>query len=99
MATAATRERREVRPWGAPTAALVSALLYLMVVLVPGPGFFLAALSPFPLVIQRLRGVGHALVATVAAAILITALVGVGHSASFVLMFAAPAWLIGESMA
>jgi uncharacterized protein YybS (DUF2232 family) len=99
MTTAAqTRDHREVRPWGAPTAALVSALLFLMLPLLPGLGFFFAALSPFPLVIQRLRGVGHALVAGMAATILITALVGLGHAASFVLMFAAPAWLIGESM-
>jgi hypothetical protein len=91
MAIAAdARERAEPRPWGATGAALVSVVLFATIVLAP--------ISSFPLVIQRLRGVGPALVALVASVALIAAVFGPGNAVSFALFFAAPAWLVGEAM-
>jgi uncharacterized protein YybS (DUF2232 family) len=92
------RERSDPRPWGAAGAALVCTLLYAALPLAREVGLFIAMVSPFPLAIQRLRGVGPALVTLVASCLLIGSLFGPGSAFQFAIFLAAPSWLIGEAM-
>lgn len=94
-----TRGRPEPRPWGAATAALVCTVLFTALHVLPLIGLIVGAVCAFPLVIQRLRGPVPAMITLGATVIFVTALFkDVGYAVAFVLLFAAPAWLIGEAM-
>src|SRR5579862_7720157 len=89
-------------------AGFVVALLFSAILLdrwlpadrwLTGLGTLLMVISAFPLVIQRLMGVAPALASTVAAALLIASVPFEFDAAIlFVLMFALPAWFVGEAM-
>jgi hypothetical protein len=92
------RERGEPRPRGFVAAGLSAALLYSLFLLLPLL-FVVALVSPFPLIVQRLRGgLGGALLATLGATAVL-ALVAPGPAAFFCLVLAGPGLLMGEAMA
>jgi uncharacterized protein YybS (DUF2232 family) len=96
--TARVRERPEPRTGGALGAALFSALMFGSFVRLPLL-FPFALLSPFPLLVVRLRhGMVPAALATLSAAALLGSLVGGGPGILY-LMLVAPLLLVGESMA
>jgi len=77
----------------------LAAALFVLPQFVP-PLVFLALASPFPLILQRLAGgAASAALAAALAAALVAAFAAAGPAASFVLVFAAPALLIGHSLA
>jgi uncharacterized protein YybS (DUF2232 family) len=80
-------------------AGLGSALLFSASLLAPLL-FLLAIVSPFPLVLQRLRGgLSGALLSGALAAALLAAVFTPGQGLAFVLVLALPGLLIGEAMA
>jgi uncharacterized protein YybS (DUF2232 family) len=96
--TARVRERPEPRTGGALGAALFSALMFGSFLRLPLLLPF-ALLSPFPLLVVRLRsGTIPGVLATLSAAALLGALLGGGQGLAY-LMLVAPVLLIGESMA
>src|SRR5437867_2915881 len=79
---------------GAGSAALFSASLLVPLL------FPLALLSPFPLILQRLRGgLSGALLAGALASALLAAVFTLGQAVAFVLVLGLPGLLIGEAMA
>src|SRR5262245_31037584 len=89
-------EKAEPRPSGILGAGLLSALLYAVTLFVVVP---VAIVSPFPLLLQRLRrGPGAAVLATLVAVGAI-ALLSPANAGFFLLVFVLPAMLIPEAMA
>jgi uncharacterized protein YybS (DUF2232 family) len=80
-------------------AGLSSALLFSALLASPYL-FLLAFVSPFPLIVQRLRGgLGGALLATLSAGALVAAVFSPGQAVKFLCFFAGPGLLLGEAMA
>jgi uncharacterized protein YybS (DUF2232 family) len=93
------RERPEPRSVGVIPTAFASAAVFSLVGLVPvlSP---LAAVSPLPLMIQRLRrGAGAAVVSSLMAASLVAWLFSPGLAAGFLLALVAPGLLVAEALA
>jgi hypothetical protein len=98
-ASASARERREPGAETVLGAALVSAALFAVRELVPLL-FPLAIVSPFPLLVLRLRGgLGSALAAGSASAALLAAAFSPGAGLVFLLFLAVPALLMVDVMA
>src|SRR5512147_2631322 len=92
-------ERPEPRSGGVIGAALLSVALFSIVALAPILGA-VAAVSPLPLIIQRLRrGLGAALLASAVAAATVGWLFSPGLALGFVLVLIAPGLLLAEAMA
>jgi uncharacterized protein YybS (DUF2232 family) len=92
-------ERPEPRAGGVIGAALLSVALFSIVALAPVLGA-LAAVSPLPLVIQRLRrGLGAALLSSSVAAATVGWIFSPGLALGFVLVLVGPGLLLGEAMA
>jgi uncharacterized protein YybS (DUF2232 family) len=99
MTGSAVHAKDHPRTGGILWAAVGSALVY-------GAGASfpfiapLAAVSPFPLLLVRLRsGMGGSLLGVASAAALILALLSPGHALAYLAFFAMPALLMGESVA
>jgi uncharacterized protein YybS (DUF2232 family) len=92
-------DRPEPRMGGALGAAVVSALLFAPLPLVPVLSC-LAAVSPLPLIIQRLRrGLGSALLSALLAAALVGWAFWPGLALGFLLTLVSPGLLLSEAMA
>jgi hypothetical protein len=92
-------ERGDPRPVGLWAAGVSAALLFSVSLLSPvlSP---LGFVSPFPLIVQRLRGgLGGALLATLGAAALLAFVFSPGQAGFFCCFLAGPSLLIGEAMA
>lgn len=97
-ASARSGERAEPGVSGIVTSGLTAALLFSSALLLPLL-FFVAVVSPFPLVVQRLRGgLGSALMAVVLAAALVAGAFAPAQAGFFLLFLVAPGLLIGEAM-
>jgi uncharacterized protein YybS (DUF2232 family) len=92
-------EKAEARPHGVLVAGALSALLFSSSVVLPL--LFPAALvSPFPLLLQRLRGgLGAAALASLVAAGCLGAVFSPTHAALFLLFLVVPSLLIAEALA
>jgi uncharacterized protein YybS (DUF2232 family) len=77
---------------------VASALLFSASLLLPVL-FPLAVVSPFPLIVQRLRGGLNGLMSALVATAVLAAVFTPGQAAAFLLALAAPGLLIGEAMA
>jgi uncharacterized protein YybS (DUF2232 family) len=98
-ASVGARERPEPRAGGVFGAALLSALLFSVVALVPILGA-VAAVSPLPIVIQRLRrGPAAAALASGVAAVVVGWIFSPGLALGFLVVLVAPALLLAEAMA
>jgi hypothetical protein len=98
-AAAGARERHEPRGAGILGASVAAALLFSVALLVPVL-FLIAAVSPFPLIVQRLkRSLGSALAAALLSAALLAGAFSAGQALTFLLVLALPGLLIGEAMA
>jgi uncharacterized protein YybS (DUF2232 family) len=99
MTGSAVHANDHPRTGGILWAAVGSALAYGAAVSFPfiAP---VAAVSPFPLLLVRLRsGMGGSLLGVASAAALILALLSPGHGLAYLAFFAMPALLMGESVA
>jgi uncharacterized protein YybS (DUF2232 family) len=103
-------EKGNPRPGAILAAGVGSALLFSLALAAPlvgdtmsfvMPFLFLGAfVSPFPLIRERLRGgAGSGLLATVLSTALLAAVFSPGQALAFVLVFAGPGLLIGETLA
>lgn len=92
-------EKADARPHGVVGAGLLSALLFSASLVLPL--LFPAALvSPFPLLLQRLRGgLGAAVLATFLAAGVLVAAFSPAQAAVFLLLLVLPGLLIAEALA
>ena len=98
-APARAATKAEPRPHGVVAAGLVSAFLFTVPLVLP-PLFPSGLVSPFPLLLQRLRGgLGSALLATFGAAGALGATFSPAHAVVFLLLLAIPSLLIAESLA
>ena len=97
--SAPARERPDPRTSGVLGAATASTLVYSAAVSIPYMGL-LAAVSPFPIILLRIRNsLGAALLATMLAAGTIGSIFSLGLAVVYLAVFAAPGLLIGEAMA
>jgi hypothetical protein len=98
-APARAAEKAEARPHGVLVAGLLAAFLFATSAVVPL--LFPAALvSPFPLLLQRLRGgLGAAALASLVAAGILGAAFSPSHSVVFLLFLVIPCLLIAEALA
>ena len=97
--SASAQERREPGAESVLGAALGSALLFAARLVVPFL-FPLAMISPFPLLVLRLRGgLGSALAAAFASAALLTAVFSPGSGLLFLFVLALPALIMVDTMA
>lgn len=98
-ASVGARGRPEPRPGGVLGTAVLAALLFSVVALIPVLGA-VAAVSPLPIMIQRLRrGPGTAVLASGVAAAVISWIFSPGLALGFLVVLVAPALLIAEAMA
>jgi len=98
-APARTGDRPEPRFGGVVTAGLGAALLFATALLLPWL-FFVAIVSPLPLMVHRLRGgLGSALMAVVLAAALVAGVFSPVLSGVFLLCLVAPGLLVAEGLA
>lgn len=89
----------EPRLGGVLGAGVASAALFAAWLVVPLL-FLLATVSPFPLILQRLRGgLSGALLSAALGAALLAAVFAPGQAVDFVLMLVAPGLLMGEALA
>ena len=93
-----TRDRSEPRLGAVLSAGLASALLFSVSLFLPVL-FLVAIVSPFPLIVQRLRGGMNGLMSAVVATAVLAAVFTPGQAVAFLLVLAAPGLLIGEAMA
>lgn len=93
------RERPDPRTSGVLGAATASTLVFSAAVSIPYMGL-LAVVSPFPLIVLRIRSsLGAALLATMLAAGTIGSIFSLAHAAGYLAFLAAPGLLMGEAMA
>jgi uncharacterized protein YybS (DUF2232 family) len=98
-ASAPLPERADTGLGGLLAAGSSAALLFSSFLLLGGL-FLLAFVSPFPLIVQRLRGgLGSAVLATLSAAALLAAVFSPDRAAFFLFLLAGPGLLLGEAMA
>jgi uncharacterized protein YybS (DUF2232 family) len=98
-APARAAAKAEPRPHGIVAAGILSAMLFGVSLFLP-PLFATALVSPFPLLLQRLRaGQGSAVLATLIAAGLLGAAFSPAQSVLFLLLFVLPGLLIAEALA
>jgi uncharacterized protein YybS (DUF2232 family) len=98
-APARAAAKAEPRPHGIVVAGILSAMLFGVSLFLP-PLFATALVSPFPLLLQRLRaGQGSAALATLIAAGLLGAAFSPAQGALFLLLFVLPGLLIAEALA
>ena len=97
--SAPARDRPDPRTSGVLGAATASTLVYSAAVSIPYMGL-LAAVSPFPIIVLRIRNsLGAALLATMLAAGTIGSIFSLGLAVVYLVVFAVPGLLIGEAMA